>query len=621
MSKVELTSAARAVDSSLSTPLPVAPGFLFRMFERMGSYFLLTKPRIVLLVLMTGFTAMLFEGSLLADPLRLAGVLLGILMAAGAANALNQYWDRDIDAVMSRTRDKRPIPTGKISPRGALWFGLISGIAAIWLLKTAGNTFAALLGIGTIAYYVLLYTMWLKRRTSLNIVIGGASGAAAPLIGWAAGAGELSLVPLLMFLVIFLWTPPQFWALALFRKDEYAKAGIPMLPVVAGEKNTTIQIVFYTILLLAATAYLGFHADLGLVFFAGATFLGSILLLKAIRLLRMKDRQTSRELYSYSIVYLTVLFTIMALLLNGCSTQGPHSILDPAGPHAEHIAALWWQMLIIYGIVFVVTLAIVALALIARRSEKPVLGPGFVFIAGIAIPTLILVIMVIVTIRVTVKLAEGPADFRVQVVGHHWWFEVRYPDHGIVDANEIHVPVGTMVRYELSSGGVVHSFWVPRLGGKRDLLPDHPTELLLKADLPGVYHGTCTEYCGGPHALMDFRLVAHEPEEFEQWLQRNKQPRPAPSEPRLLHGREVFMNAGCAACHSINGLSQADTGPDLTTIGSRLTLGAGILPNTPGNLYGWIANPQSLKPRNMMPRSYLPPEDLHNLVEYLWSLK
>jgi protoheme IX farnesyltransferase len=601
-----------------------AAGLLYRVRERLGCYLLLAKPRIVLLVLVTGLAAIVLEGSLLVEPLRLAGVLTGILLAAGAANALNQFWDRDIDAIMARTKARRPIPAGKISPQSALSFGLISATLAAWLLKTAGNGLTALLGIATMALYVLCYTMWLKRRTSLNIVIGGAAGAAAPLIGWAAGADGLSPVPLLMFLVIFLWTPPHFWALALHLKEEYSQAGIPMLPVVAGEKKTTAQITAYVAVLLPVTTLLGVHADLGWIFLIGSSLLGVNLIRKVIHLRRRRDRDSARELFCYSIVYLASVFAFMfgsALFSNCWAAEHPHSILDPAGPHAEHIATLWWRMLGVYGAVFFVTLLLLALALVARRRERPVLGARFVFVSGIAIPALILVVMLIYTIRITVKLSEGPEDLRVQVIGHHWWFEVRYPDHGIVDANEIHVPAGSMVHYELSSGGVVHSFWIPRLGGKRDLLPDHPTELRLKADRPGVYHGTCTEYCGGPHALMAFEQVAHEPEEFQEWLRRVKEPLSTPSDPKLLRGREVFLEAGCASCHAIDGLSRANKGPNLTLMGSRRTLGAGQLPNTRGNLSGWIANPQALKPRNMMPRFYLVPDDLHVLVDYLWSLK
>jgi cytochrome c oxidase subunit 2 len=473
------------------------------------------------------------------------------------------------------------------------------------------------------AFYVIVYTMWLKRRTSLNIVIGGAAGAAPPLIGWAAGANELSLVPVIMFLVVFLWTPPHFWALAIYLKEEYARAGVPMLPVVTGDRVTCKHIAAYTALLLPMTAWLGIRADLGWVFSIGSTLLGMGLIRRVVQLWRRKDRHSAQELFHYSVVYLALVFALLSAsaLFSDCwAAERPHSILDPAGPHAERIATLWWQMFGVYGVVFVVTLLFVVAALTARRQERPVLGSRFVFISGIAVPALILFAMLIYTIRITVELTEGPGDFRVQVAGRHWWFEVRYPEHGIVDANEIHVPAGSLVGYELTSGGVVHSFWIPRLGGKRDLLPDHPTELLLKADRPGVYHGTCTEYCGGPHALMAFQQVVHTPEDFQEWLHRVKTPRPEPTDSRLVRGREVFMEAGCAGCHSINGLSRASAGPDLTLVGSRRTLGAGQLPNTRANLSGWIANSQALKPRNMMPRFYLPPEELHDLVDYLGSL-
>ncbi len=286
-------------------------GLQLRIREKLLNYFLLTKPRIVLLVMVTGFAAAMLEGTLCADPQRFAGVLLGIMLAAGAANALNQFWDRDIDAIMARTRSKRPLPTGKISPRSALSFGLLSGMLAIWMLKTAGNTLAAALGASTIIFYVCCYTMWLKRRTSLNIVIGGAAGAAAPLIAWAAGAGGLSSLPLLMFLVVFLWTPPHFWALALCIKEDYVRAGIPMLPVTAGEKTTRTQMAAYVAVLLPATAYLGIRANLGPIFLVGTALLGLNLVRKLIRLLRRKDRPAAQEFFNYSIVYLAALFLLM----------------------------------------------------------------------------------------------------------------------------------------------------------------------------------------------------------------------------------------------------------------------------------------------------------------------
>jgi heme o synthase len=288
-----------------------ATGLPLSMGSKMGSYVLLAKPRIVVLVMLTGLVAMVLEGSLLDNPLRFAAVLLGIMLSAGAANALNQFWDRDIDAIMARTRSKRPIPAGKMPPRNALWFGSASAVPAIWLLQAAGNILAAFLGIGAIVIYVFVYTLWLKRRTSLNIVIGGIAGAIAPLIGWAAGAGDLSTVPLLMALVIFLWTPPHFWALALYTKKEYTLAGIPMLPVVAGEKITRWQITAYIGVLLPVTAYIGIHAGLGRIYLLGTTLLGIVFIRRTVALWLRKDHRSAQELFVYSIIYLAGVFALM----------------------------------------------------------------------------------------------------------------------------------------------------------------------------------------------------------------------------------------------------------------------------------------------------------------------
>ncbi len=316
---------------------------------------------------------------------------------------------------------------------------------------------------------------------------------------------------------------------------------------------------------------------------------------------------------------LLLLPVVFALV--GCATDGPRSFLDPAGPAAEQIASLWWKMFWVYGLVFVVTMALLILALSARRREGSPLGNRFVFTAGVAIPALILIVMLVITLQVMGNLRPTGEDLRVKVTSHHWWFEVEYPGHGVLDANEIHVPVGSQVRFDLHSAGIVHSFWVPKLGGKRDMLPDYYNELYLQADKPGVYHGTCTEYCAGVHALMGFRLVAHEPQDFAGWLEDAAEPPPDPAEPGLQRGREVFMSSGCAGCHTIKGVSGGTIGPDLTLIGARHTLGAGTMENSRGNLAGWIANSQAIKPGNKMPRSYIEANDLHALVDYLWSLK
>jgi heme o synthase len=288
-------------------------GILGRVLEKASPYFSLIKPRIVLLVTVTGLCAMILEGSLLSAPLRFAAVLLGIVLAAASAGALNQYYDREIDALMARTRTKRPIPAGKITPRRALYFGVVLGILALWVLQAAGHRLAAALALGAILLYVVVYTIWLKRRTAWNIVIGGAAGGSPPLIGWAAGAGDISGIALLMSLVIVLWTPPHFWALALYTQEDYALAGIPMLPVVAGESITRLQIMVYTAALLLVTAYLGIRADLGFLFLSGSTLLGLNLVRKVILLMLRKDSHSARALFVYSNVHLAALFAIMLL--------------------------------------------------------------------------------------------------------------------------------------------------------------------------------------------------------------------------------------------------------------------------------------------------------------------
>jgi heme o synthase len=281
-----------------------------QFLELAHPYFILSKPRIVLLVAVTGLPAMVLEGSLLSTPVRFAAVLLGIILAAASAGALNQYYDRDIDALMDRTRRKRPIPAGRISPRSALIFGIAAGITAVCLLLAAGSTLSAGVGLTTIFWYVVVYTLWLKRRTPLNIVIGGAAGAATPLIGWAAGAGHLAPVPWLMFLVIFLWTPPHFWALSLTTKEEYARAGIPMLPVIAGDKKTRSRITVYSLLLLPTVAALGILSGAGSVFLAGTTLLGIQFIRKITHLHRKANHPAAQELFLYSNLYLAAVFVL-----------------------------------------------------------------------------------------------------------------------------------------------------------------------------------------------------------------------------------------------------------------------------------------------------------------------
>ncbi|MCI0330437.1 MAG: heme o synthase [candidate division Zixibacteria bacterium] len=267
----------------------------------------MTKPTILLLVVLTGAAALVMEGSLLADPIRFGAVLFGLTLTGGAANALNQYFERDLDAVMERTKRKRPLPLGNLSPKAALGFACSLGAAAVLLFAVLFNVFSAVLALGTILYYAFFYTLYLKPRIYQNIVIGGAAGSMAPVIAWGAATGSLNLTPWILFLIIFFWTPPHFWALALCIKKDYEKAKIPMLPVVKGDRETARQILVYTLWMVAFSLALLF-VRAGLVYLLLALILNGVFLYKAYRIWRRGAFGEARGLFGYSIVYLLILF-------------------------------------------------------------------------------------------------------------------------------------------------------------------------------------------------------------------------------------------------------------------------------------------------------------------------
>jgi protoheme IX farnesyltransferase len=278
------------------------------MSSPVRDYVELMKPRIVALVLVTAVAGVVAERSLLADPLRLFLVLLGITLTAGSANAFNQYFERDLDAQMERTRARRPLPLHRLPARNALVFAIGIGAAATAILALVGNALAAALALGTIIFYGFFYTLWLKPRTVHNIVIGGAAGAMGPVIAWAAGAGTLALPPVLMFLVIFLWTPPHFWALAVCVRDDYRKVNIPMLPIVRGEAETFRQIVWYSIALALLTVAMPFLNAGGLILALVALPLSALFVWKAVRARRAASVERAWDVFGYSIVYLFALF-------------------------------------------------------------------------------------------------------------------------------------------------------------------------------------------------------------------------------------------------------------------------------------------------------------------------
>jgi protoheme IX farnesyltransferase len=277
----------------------------------LGAYLRLTKPRIVLLLVITTIPAMIMaEGGMPSAWLMLATVIGGSVVAGGA-NAMNMYFDRDIDEVMRRTR-RRPVPSGQVAPERAAVFGLALGVGGFLFMQAFVNPLAAFLTLFAFGFYVLVYTLVLKRSTPLNIVIGGAAGAMPPVIGWAAVTGAISLEAVLMFAIVTLWTPPHFWALSINFAGDYAEAGVPMLPVVAGLDETKRQIFWYAVGLVAATIGLGFAGDTGPVYFVAAVTLGGAFVYYVWRLWRSPGTTGAMALFKYSMLYLALLFAAIA---------------------------------------------------------------------------------------------------------------------------------------------------------------------------------------------------------------------------------------------------------------------------------------------------------------------
>ncbi|MBW6400637.1 heme o synthase [Roseomonas sp. HJA6] len=300
-----------------AAPLPAS----YDMSE-VGDWIALLKPRVMSLVVFSGLVGMLVApGAGAMHPVLAATAILCIAVASGAAGAINMWYDRDIDAVMRRTA-KRPIPDGRIAPGAALGFGITLAVASVTVMWMATNVAAAVVLALSIAFYVFVYTMWLKRRTPQNIVIGGAAGAFPPVIGWAAVTGDVTMVPLILFAIIFFWTPPHFWSLALWAHDDYARAGVPMLPVTNGAKETRRQIVIYAALLLPIGLLPWAVGFAGPAYAAVAAVLGGGFLLRAIFVLRDQQDEDGRSLtrdaparacFRFSLYYLFILFAALAV--------------------------------------------------------------------------------------------------------------------------------------------------------------------------------------------------------------------------------------------------------------------------------------------------------------------
>lgn len=306
----------------------------------------------------------------------------------------------------------------------------------------------------------------------------------------------------------------------------------------------------------------------------------------------------------------------------------PPPLFDPAGPYASSVTLLTWLLLGLAAAVALLVVAALYLALFGKPSTQEKLGGArVIWLGGIALPVVVLSLLLAYGLSLTRNLSDPVRgdELRVRVTGEMWWWRVAYlgPDGRelVQDANELHIPAGRPVVLELQSADVIHSFWVPRLSGKLDMIPGRRNLMRIQADRPGVFGGQCAEYCGGPHALMGFTVIAHEPAEFARLIQARLAP-PAPAT-ATGGGERLFQAAGCAACHRIAGTSANGlAGPDLTHVGSRRTLGAGILPNNRGTMMGWIGNSQAIKPNNRMPAyAMLSGDQLSELAAYLEGRK
>lgn len=327
-------------------------------------------------------------------------------------------------------------------------------------------------------------------------------------------------------------------------------------------------------------------------------------------------------------------------LLAGCSpgeVVQDQSMVSPVGEAARAINVHWLTMLWVGGAVLLIVTALALVALVRRDPDRPEHAPAgrrwtlFVAVGGAVIPAMIIIGISVQSLMVARQVDPGavPEDATVvEVTGHQFWWEVRYPDSDVVTANEVHIPTGERVRLEITTGDVIHSLWVPQLSGKTDMIPGQANTMWLQTDEPGIYWGQCAEFCGVQHAQMRLVVVAHEPAEFDGWLAAHTQPPADPGstavdeDELVARGREVFMSSSCVYCHAIAGTeAQGTFGPDLTHMASRQTLAAGMLPNNRGNLAGWIVDPQSIKPGNLMPGTDLSGDELQALLVYLESLE
>ena len=336
-------------------------------------------------------------------------------------------------------------------------------------------------------------------------------------------------------------------------------------------------------------------------------------------------------------------FLTWVALVNTTVAATTQSSVDPAGPQAQHISQLWWVMLYLLTGVFILVMSLLSIGAFRRRSKAAETSGrnviqtdslretkmARVVMGGVVVTTVILFALLVSSFivgRTIYSTPKEPTVLTIDITGHQWWWDVRYENQVasqiVTTANEIHIPVGRQVVFKLNSADVIHSFWVPNLHGKTDLIPGHPAETWLKADRTGVYRGQCAEFCGHQHAHMAFEVVVESEEQFQAWYESQLKSAPAQLTSSQSRGLQLFLSKPCVMCHTIQGTDAGGkVGPDLTHLASRQTIAAGALQNNRTNLSRWILNSQDVKPGNHMPPIPLNSEELNFVLDYLESLK
>ena len=303
-------------------------------------------------------------------------------------------------------------------------------------------------------------------------------------------------------------------------------------------------------------------------------------------------------------------------------------VLSPASPQAAALSRLFVITLFICAVIFVIVSALVLLCIVRFRRKpddaepKQITGNSRLEVSWTVASILVLVLLFVLTVH-AMDVADPVTDRKpdLTVIGHQWWWEVRYPN-GAVAANEIHIPAGTDILMRVDSADVIHDFWTPELGRKIDMIPGHPNHVWIRADKPGEYLGACSEYCGAEHAWMRILVVAEDSDDYKKWESRQAQPAPTPDSDAAHRGLNLFRQMTCMNCHTIKGVNpDINVGPDLTHLAGRATIGSGVMKNTPANLRRWLENPQAIKPGCHMPNFHLSKDQVNDLAAYLETMK